>query len=421
MKRLFISLYLLLSLSFIGIGWTLDSLWQNHVDDSGDVDAPLIAFAILLSKSPEKQRLALLNLISQQVDFPLQLLERNQIALHGNMQLSPNKIITTQADDEHQLQFIAVDEQVLMAGPIDIDPRGKLRNIFTIIFYISLALVALIWVWPLSRDLNTLRVATRKFGEANWGTRIELSPSSQVAPLALTFNDMAQHISSLIDNQKHLTNAVSHEIRTPLARLKFALALLPQYCLPETSEQKRVNFLNDMHSDIKEMEDLLQELLTYASLETMHIEPILENCELVSISKEMISRLSDLSRIKINFQHDELDEIFIKGEGSLVERALQNLITNSQRYAKQQIDVTLTRDKNKVYLAVSNDGPSIPVEDQPHIFEAFYRSKLQHLGNKGHGLGLAIIKRIMLRHKGDVSVFSDNNKTEFTLSWPVIP
>jgi two-component system OmpR family sensor kinase len=231
---------------------------------------------------------------------------------------------------------------------------------------------------------------------------------------------MAQHISSLIDNQKHLTNAVSHEIRTPLARLKFALALLPQYCLPQSDINQRIDFLEGMQTDIKEMEDLLQELLTYASLETMQIEPILENCELVSICKQLILRLEDLSDHDIELNLTNSTQIYIKGEGSLVERAIQNLVTNAQRYAKSSIQINLRTDQLKVYLSVNNDGPSIPVEDHPYIFDAFYRSQSQHSGNKGHGLGLAIVKRIMMRHKGNVTISSNQAKTEFTLSWPII-
>jgi two-component system OmpR family sensor kinase len=419
MKRLFISLYLLLSLSFLGIGWTLDSLWQNHVDENDDVDTPLVVLALLLSQQPETDRQSLLDAISDQHSFSLQLLQRNQVALNGDIQLADNQILTTESK-EQQLQFIAVGEQVLVAGPFEIEPRSQLRGIFTIVFYASLALVALIWVWPLSRDLKILRIATKKFGEANWDTRIELSTSSQVSPLALTFNDMAQHISSLIDNQKHLTNAVSHEIRTPLARLKFALALLPQYCLPQSDINQRIDFLEGMQTDIKEMEDLLQELLTYASLETMQIEPILENCELVSICKQLILRLEDLSDHDIELNLTNSTQIYIKGEGSLVERAIQNLVTNAQRYAKSSIQINLRTDQYKVYLSVNNDGPSIPVEDHPYIFDAFYRSQSQHSGNKGHGLGLAIVKRIMMRHKGNVTISSNQAKTEFTLSWPII-
>ncbi|MCL1043898.1 ATP-binding protein [Shewanella electrodiphila] len=416
MKRLFISLYLLLSLSFLGIGWTLDSLWQQQVEDNDNLDSPLIAFGLLLAQQPKADRQAQLDKINRQFPYPLQLFEKNEIALSGEVVFSETQIITTTADKSHELQFIAVGDQVLMAGPVDIDPRGQLRNIFTIGFYLSLAFVALIWVWPLSKDLKTLKKATQNFGEAKWNTRIELNASSQVAPLANTFNDMAQHISDLIDNQKHLSNAVSHEIRTPLARLKFALALLPQYCQPKSDEQRRQNFLDEMQLDIKEMETLLQELLTYASLEVQQ-EPSLEKCELISMIEELSARLTPLSDKPINF-HYARNEMCIMAEPPLVERAIQNLITNAQRYTQTSIELYLSYDERLVFLSVVNDGEAIPEEDQEKLFEPFYRSKSQHKGNKGHGLGLAIIKRIMHRHKGRVNLVSDEDNTSFTLIWP---
>ncbi|MGL6122002.1 MAG: histidine kinase dimerization/phospho-acceptor domain-containing protein, partial [Shewanella sp.] len=283
MKRLFISLYLLLSLSVLGIGWTLDSLWQNNVDDNNALDAPLVALAQLLAALPPDARQRYLEAIPTNPVMPLQLLNADQVALADNQVLSSSKVFTTTANDDSLLQFIRVGDKVLMAGPLDIDPRANLRSLFTLFFYLSLALVALIWVGPLSRDLTILRHATKEFGEAKWDTRITLSNRSQVKPLATTFNEMARHISALIENQKHLSNAVSHEIRTPLARLKFALALMPMYCQPDSDEHKRQDFLDEMQLDIKEIEDLLQELLTYASLESQRESIQLDEYDLITL------------------------------------------------------------------------------------------------------------------------------------------
>ncbi|NKF49657.1 two-component sensor histidine kinase [Shewanella sp. WXL01] len=417
MKRLFISLYLLLSLSFLGIGWSLDTLWQRNVDDSGEFNSPLIAFALLLGEIPKQDRLHHLRNIQANHPIPLALHERDQIALAGDIELAPNEVLSTITENKHELFFIAVGDQVLVAGPIDVDPREELRGLFTLFFYLSLALVSLVWVWPLSRDLKNLRQATAAFGKANWDTRIKLAKSSQVSPLASTFNDMANHISELIDNQKHLTNAISHEIRTPLGRLKFALALLPQYFEPNTQVSKRDDFLNAMQADIEEMETLLQELLTYASLETQYVEPEFENCELVNTSQQLIKRLQPLSPTTINWECN-FEEVYVKGEVALIERAIQNLITNAQRYGDSTIIVTLNILGEHIRLSVTNDGPEIPLEDQPHIFKPFFRSKLQHHANKGHGLGLAIISRVMNRHRGRITVSSNPNQTTFSLLWP---
>ncbi|PTA49418.1 two-component sensor histidine kinase [Shewanella morhuae] len=417
MKRLFISLYLLLSLSVLGIGWTLDSLWQKNVDDNNALDAPLVAFAQLLAELPADTRQRYLETIPANPVMPLQLLNADQVALLDNQALSSNKVFTT-TNNNSLLQFIRVGDQVLMAGPLDIDPRANLRSLFTLFFYLSLALVALIWVGPLSRDLSILRKATKEFGEAKWDTRITLSNRSQVKPLANTFNEMARHISALIENQKHLSNAVSHEIRTPLARLKFALALIPMYCQPDSDAQKRQNFIDEMQIDIKEIEDLLQELLTYASLESQREGIQLDEYDLIQLINQTIKRLENLSPIPLVIK-TTIDKLPLLGEPALIERTLQNLLTNAQRFARTEIIIEVKQTQHRVNLSVSNDGEPIPAVDLPKVFEPFYRSQSVQNGNKGHGLGLAIIKRIMQRHQGDVSVSSNPYQTCFNLNWPI--
>ncbi|ACJ27688.1 Sensor protein RstB, putative [Shewanella piezotolerans WP3] len=416
MKRLFLSLYLLLSLGFLGIGWTLDSLWKKNVDQEGALDAPLVALAQVLSKLPHAQRHEMLKSINTNPKFPLALLDADQVAFSEDQMVQTNAVIATPYDINHELQFIAVGEQILMAGPIELDPDASLRGLYNIFFYLSLAFVALIWVWPLSKDLKTLRNATKEFGQAKWNTRIKLTKRSQVLPLATTFNDMAAHISALIENQKHLSNAVSHEIRTPLARLKFALALIPQYCLPKSDPQRRQAFLDEMQLDIKEMENLLQELLTYASLESQREGLQFERCELNSLAKQTISRLQTHHSTPIELIETDI-AVQVMAEPSLIERALQNLITNAQRFCVDKIAVEISVQAEQVLLSVTDDGEGILQQDQLKIFEPFYRSETSTNGNKGHGLGLAIIKRIMERHQGRVTLESQPGFTQFTLIW----
>ena len=419
MKRLFISLYLLVSLSFLGIGWTLDSIWQNSVEDSGAMDAPLVAFAQLLAKIPQQDREKYLEQLDHNAEYPLKLVDASQIALSPESELSSDHLLITSQGDHHELHFIKVGQQILIAGPIEIDPRARLRGLFTLFFYLSLAFVSLIWVWPLSRDLKTLKSATREFGQAKWDTQIELSPRSQVLPLAMTFNEMSQQISTLIENQKHLSNAVSHEIRTPLARLKFALALMPQYCQPNSDAARRDEFLDEMKQDVKEMENLLQELLTYASLESKQKNVQYEHCDLEAITEHTIEKLSSSICAPITFEKS-VKPAYIIGDPMLIERAIQNLITNAQRFGRQSIEVALKQNQQQISLSVTDDGQGIPQEDQSKIFEPFYRSQSVQNGNKGHGLGLAIIKRIMDRHEGKVTVESTEGHTCFTLYWPEI-
>lgn len=420
MKRLFLSLYLLLCLSILGIGWTLDSLWHHNVDDTTAEDAPFLALAQILADMPADERAQHLKLLDENQSLPLTLVDASQVALSSNTPLGSDKVFTIALDDNKEMRLVRIGEQVLMAGPLEIDPREDLRGLFTLFFYLMLAGVALIWVWPLSRDIRILREATEAFGRAKWDTRIALSSRSQVVSLADTFNEMARHISALIDNQKHLTNAVSHEIRTPLARLKFALALMPTYCGEGSDEDKRNAFLADMQMDIKEMEQLLSELLTFASLEAPREELEFERTNLSALTRQTVERLKTLAATPIELQLPTEDAT-APADPSLIERALQNLITNAQRFAQSRILVGLERHQGRWHLWVEDDGEGIPAQDQGRIFEPFYRVSSAQNGNKGHGLGLAIIKRIMQRHKGSVELESKPGKTRFTLILPTKP
>ena len=104
-------------------------------------------------------------------------------------------------------------------------------------------------------------------------------------------------------------------------------------------------------------------------------------------------------------------------EPSLIERALQNLITNAQRFCVDKITVEISVEGEQILLSVTDDGEGILAQDQLKIFEPFYRSETSTNGNKGHGLGLAIIKRIMDRHQGKVTLKSQPGFTQFTLIW----
>ena len=417
MKRLFTSLYLILCLSIVGLGWTLENIWETNFGHNDVSEAPVYVLADLIKQIPANLRNDYIKKIGNNPSRPLTLFKTNEIDL-GKHKLEQGQVLTLIDKHNLQRQYINIGNDILMLGPIKLNPLKGWETTFTIVYYLLLAFIILLWVRPLSRDIKSLEKAARSFGEAKWDTRIRLPKSSQVMSLGKTFNQMAKQINVLIDNQKHLSNAVSHEIRTPLARLKFALVLLPMYCTDSKTLEERQAFLNDMETDVKEIDALLGEMLTYASLESAKQGILMEECDIIALSKQTIARLQTLSPVPINLQSDE-KALFINAEPPLVERALQNLINNAMRYAKTKIDVVISNKDNQLILSVEDDGPGIPITEQDKIFEPFYRSKSNAADDKGYGLGLAIIKRIMSRHQGDVTLESEPNLTVFTLAFPI--
>ena len=142
-----------------------------------------------------------------------------------------------------------------------------------------------------------------------------------------------------------------------------------------------------------------------------------KDCLQIQKINEAVEPMDALSETPITL-HTDIETLPLFGEPALIERALQNLLTNAQRFARHQILIEVSQTQQRVTLSVSNDGEPIPEVDLPKVFEPFYRSQSVQNGNKGHGLGLAIIKRIMQRHQGEVNVTSHPAQTRFTLSWP---
>ena len=417
-SRLFVSLYVLVSASIIFVGWLLDSLWQQGAEDVRAqerlINNALVGVVEQLDKPARQQYFAQL---SRDQGVSYQLVALNSIAVDQSL-LSADNLITAEVNQQ-QFSFLRIDDQVLQIGPYPSQAQQWSRSWFTLGFYLALAFVIFAWVWPLARDLHKLKNATQAFGEQQWQTKIALSKRSGVADLAATFNTMASHIGALLDNQKHLTNAVSHEIRTPLARLKFALAILEAQSIQLTPSvaEKVTELSNDMAGDIDEIEGLISEMLTYANVEVRTEQHRFEPCYLTGIVQEVLTKLPNSNDLNIELKVEANTAIL--ADVRLTERAIQNIITNASRYARTKITLVIWQNEQSVMLSVTDDGRGIASDEQEKIFQPFYRASQDRGDGKGYGLGLAIVARIIKLHQGNIALDSQAGSTTFTLSWPL--
>ncbi|WP_298771940.1 ATP-binding protein [uncultured Shewanella sp.] len=416
MKRLFISFYLLLSLSFLGIGWTLDYLWQDQTNQKSIENASFIVLAQVLSQLPEYERILYLRNSTHFANLPLTLVDINKVTLINKEQLKSDAILSVSTKTDNELHFISVNNQVLVIGPLTVTKNETLKNIFNLFLFLSIIVILFILIWPLSKDLTKLKASAKQLNKAKWDTRTTLTNRSQVNDLSLTFNKMAHHITQLIDNQTHLLNAVSHEIRTPLSRLKFALALILQYAKPYLPNQNQL--VENTNHDIDEIEALLAELLSYTSLDPQFQQPKFESVELNQLVEKTIKRLQAHQKNIISFIPHK-SPVIATINAILIDRALQNLITNAQKFGHKSVIVEVRQNEKEIEISVTDDGEGIPLTERERIFEPFYRSQeKQKQGPRGYGLGLAIVKRIMDKHQGNATLKSSQGQTTFSLHLP---
>jgi len=280
-----------------------------------------------------------------------------------------------------------------------------------------IALPVFLWVWPLWRNLTQLQTAAEHFGKGEYDTRVPQSKYSRLSHLSQAFNVMAEHTQRSIDSHKELTSAVSHELRTPVARMRFSLEMLD---VSDNNDDKK-RYIQDINTDIEELDLLLGELLTYARFDSNSGSMTMQSQNIRQWLNDSMARLQPLANNKqLDYKISVIavDEIALF-EPRLMSRVLDNLVQNALRYAKTRVKVTLRKHHQYYILTVEDDGEGIAEKDREKLFDAFSRiDSSRDRRSGGFGLGLAIAKRIVEGHKGRIMIDdSDLGGARFCVQW----
>ena len=257
---------------------------------------------------------------------------------------------------------------------------------------------------PLSR----LMQATQSVAEGDYTVRVDMRGArGEVAEYIRSFNKMAEELSSVALLRMDFVNTFSHEFKTPLISIRGFAKLLQNDDL--TSEQRRT------YTDT-----VVQQSERLAAMSTHVLELArYENTEIVS-DKTLYSLDEQLRRcVRLTVEGD-LDPVDYYGNEELVEHIWSNLLSNAIRFtpAGGQITVVLRRGEGEVTVSVSDTGIGMDEETQRHIFDRFYRAA-PYPDDRGNGLGLSIVRRVVTLCGGRVTVFSrPGNGSTFTVTLP---
>ncbi|MDP6777156.1 MAG: ATP-binding protein [Candidatus Latescibacteria bacterium] len=272
-------------------------------------------------------------------------------------------------------------------------------------------------VRPLERRIHRLSEVAERFGQGDLESRAEVDSADAVAELASTFNAMADRIEGLLEGQKELLRAVSHEFRTPLARLFFVLDEAQSTDSPE----EKTRHLLRIQGSLTELNDLVEELLTFVRLEGDDAAPEMDRVDVGAVLREMpgiVSELRDDLAV-----HVDCSTVYVRAIPRYFRRAVLNLVTNAVRHAKTDIWLEGRQEDGSVFICIDDDGPGIPPDVRDKVFEPFSRldeSRTSSVG--GAGLGLAIVQRIMGLQAGSAEVSeSPRGGARFTLAFPAEP
>ncbi len=254
------------------------------------------------------------------------------------------------------------------------------------------------------------------------GEKIHLDLIAVPKPLRTGAMIILQDKSSqhkVVEMGKDFIANASHELRTPITIIKGFAETLQD--LPTISSSMLSEVTEKIVRNCHRMDTLVKNLLTLADIEYVP-ETRFQHCDIVALSdncRHLISTLSSATRIDIENSHDR---IMVEADPDLLELALMNLLENGIKYsqAPAHLTVYLKKQSDEVLIAIQDRGIGIPKDDVPHIFERFYTVDKAHsrrLG--GAGLGLSIVKTIIEKHEGSISVASVIGQgTTFTILIP---
>ncbi len=213
---------------------------------------------------------------------------------------------------------------------------------------------------------------------------------------------------------------VTHEMKTPLTAIQGSSELMGRYALPEEKRKQMANMIN---AESKRLAQMIETFLSSERLSAGQMELKREQFsphEILDRCTERIRPVADRKAIEVRVEPLLSDTL--TGDRELLEFAFYNLLTNAVKYSPPDTVVTVSaaRDQKHILLSIEDQGVGISPKDARHIFERFYRTKSAEQGSeKGTGIGLSIVEKIVHHHGGTIAVRSQLGKgSTFTVSLP---
>ena len=285
-----------------------------------------------------------------------------------------------------------------------------------ILTFVLIAGAALLSSWIFSRVITRpiagLNRGIQRMSKGDFSSRVKVRGSGEMKQLARAFNSMSEKLETLDQSRNQFVSNASHELKTPLATMKIMIESLIYQ--PDMDKNLRTEFMTDINNEIDRLSAIVSDLLTLVQMDSQNVKLTRENLSIAQLIKENAHRLQPIADQKgQKIQLSLSDPCDIYADKSKLNQVIYNLMENAVKYTQNGgvIRVNLQRQGRDARFTVSDNGPGIPKENLPHIFDRFYRvDKARSREKGGTGLGLSIVHQLVLLHGGAISVESEEGK-----------
>lgn len=283
---------------------------------------------------------------------------------------------------------------------------------------VAAVLAAFLFSRRLTRPLISMEKAANSMAAGDFTARAPENGTREMRSLSASFNQMAEKLSSQEQSRRDFVANVSHELRSPITSIQgFAQGILDG-TIPKEEQPKALSIITD---ETHRLSKLIASLLSLSRMESDETSLNYSDFDLNErIRRVIISCIGKLEEKELDIETDfQADPCFVHADADQIHQVLVNLMDNAIKFTpeKGSIHLTTREESDTVIFTIHDSGCGILPQDQPHIFDRFYKADKAHTTGKGTGLGLAICKRILEKHGQQIRhVPSQSGATfEFTL------
>jgi PAS domain S-box-containing protein len=235
-----------------------------------------------------------------------------------------------------------------------------------------------------------------------------LAPDGTHLGAVLTLHDLTADRELERQKEEFLAN-ISHDLRTPLTAIKAAVEIALTHATELPPDQLHRLCVN-IDTAAERMMRLVSDLLDLTHLQAGQLRLDLQPCDLTDVARRAAAVIEPLARGRGQRLAIDVpaDPVLARADAERLEQVLVNLLDNAQRHGRAggAIRLVLTRLVDEVRIAIADDGPGIPRDEQPYLFGRFFRARQATGRTAGRGLGLAIARALMTLHDGRIWVES---------------
>ncbi|MCX7772670.1 MAG: HAMP domain-containing histidine kinase [Clostridia bacterium] len=274
------------------------------------------------------------------------------------------------------------------------------------------AAIALLFVTLLSRritkPLHQMKQMARRVASGEFTERLTVKGKDEISELSESFNNMVVALENIEQMRRDFISNVSHELRTPITTIKGFIEGILDGVIPS---ERQADYLSIVRDEVRRMQNLVNDLLDLAKMQAGEVQLKLTDFDIHELIRRSVISLQQFFEEKnLEFTADfETERMYVRADKEAIQRVILNLLQNAVKFTQQngEIKVKTFVEKDKAIISVEDNGKGIPAEELPYIFERFYKTdKSRSMDKSGVGLGLAIVRNILVSHDETIKVES---------------